>query len=185
MSNSDPDRIRENIELTRAELGEDVDALTNKVSPSKIAGRQTARVRDAVGRARDRVMGATPSTDDVKEKTAELSQQAKQKAEGNPLAVGLIAFGAGLLAASLIPASATERHAATKMKDAAAPVVDELKDAAKDTANHLKAPAQDAAANVKNAATQAGAEIKGQAQGAASDLKDQAQGAAAEVREQQ
>ena len=192
MSNSDPDRIREEIEASRAELGADVDALTDKVSPSKIAGRQSARVRDAVSRARERVMGAAPSTDDVKGKTAELGQEAKQKsqqvvqkAEGNPLAVGLIAFGAGLLAAALIPASEPEKRAAGQAKDAAAPVVDQLKDSAKDAAQDLKGPAQDAATNVKDAATGAASDVKEQAQGAASDLKDHAGDAAAEVREQQ
>jgi ElaB/YqjD/DUF883 family membrane-anchored ribosome-binding protein len=189
---SEPDRIREEIEASRAELGVDVDALTDKVSPSKIAHRQGDRAGDAMNRVRDRVMGAAPSTDDVKDKTAELGHEAKQKgramvekAEGNPLAVGLIAFGVGLLAASLIPASDAERRAATRAKDAAAPVIDEMKDAAKETADNLKEPARDAAETVKDAAAQAGSEVKDEAQGAASDLKDHARDSATDVRDQQ
>jgi len=192
VSISEPDRIREEIEASRAELGVDVDALTDKVSPSKIAHRQGDRARGAMNRMRDRVMGATPSTGDIKDKTAELGQEAKEKgraavekAEGNPLAVGLIAFGVGLLAASLIPSSDTERHAAAKAKDAAAPVIDEMKDTAKQAADNLKGPAQDAAANVKDAAAGAASDLKDEAQGAASGVRDQAQDAAAEVREQQ
>jgi hypothetical protein len=189
---SEPDRIRADIEASRAELGEDVDALTDKVSPSKIAHRQTERVRGSVNRLRERVMGAAPSPDDIKGKTVELRQEAKQKAheaaekaEGSPLAVGLIAFGAGLLAAALIPASGAEERAAQKVKDAAAPALDEVKDSARDAADNLKTPAKDAAASVRDAAAQAGSEVKDQAQGAATDLKDRAGDAASEVREQQ
>ena len=43
MSNS-PDAIRADIEQTRRELGTDVDALADKVSPSKIIDRQTDKV---------------------------------------------------------------------------------------------------------------------------------------------
>lgn len=192
MTMSEPDRIREEIEANRAELGVDVDALTDKVSPSKIAQRQGDRARGAMNRVRERVMGAAPSTDDVKGKTAELGEEAKQKgravvdkAEGNPLAVGLIAFGVGLLAASLIPASDAERRAAAKAKDAAAPVIDEMKDAAKETADNLKEPARDPVETVKDAAAQAGSEVKDEAQGAASDVRDHARDSAAEVRDQQ
>ena len=57
MSDS-PDEIRANIERTRSELGSDVDALADKVNPSKIVDRQVDRVRGAFGSVRERVMGA-------------------------------------------------------------------------------------------------------------------------------
>ena len=57
MSDS-PDAIRADIEQTRRELGSDVDALADKVSPSKIVDRQTDKVKQAFGSVRDRVMGA-------------------------------------------------------------------------------------------------------------------------------
>ena len=47
--------------------------------------------------------------------------QLTSQARGNPLAAGLIAFGVGLLAGSLLPTSAAEQQAATKVKDAATP----------------------------------------------------------------
>jgi len=49
----------------------------------------------------------------------ELPRKVAAKAEGNPLAVGLIAFGVGLLAASLIPASTKEKELASSIKDSA------------------------------------------------------------------
>ena len=57
MSNS-PDAIRADIEQTRRELGTDVDALADKVTPSKIMDRQTGKVKEAFGSLRNRVMGA-------------------------------------------------------------------------------------------------------------------------------
>ena len=57
MSDS-PEAIRADIEQTRRELGSDVDALADKVSPSKIVDRQTDKVKQAFGSVRDRVMGA-------------------------------------------------------------------------------------------------------------------------------
>ena len=46
----DPDAIREDIERTRRELGQDVDALSDKVNPGKIAQRQSSLAKDRVRR---------------------------------------------------------------------------------------------------------------------------------------
>ena len=67
-----------------------------------------------------------------------------RKAQGSPIAAGLIAFGAGLLVSSLLPASRVEQQAAEKIKDTAQPMVDGLTDTAKDMAENLKEPAQQA-----------------------------------------
>ena len=55
---TDPDQIRDDIERTRAELSSDVDALTDKVSPTQVAQRQADRSARAVSDVKDRVMGA-------------------------------------------------------------------------------------------------------------------------------
>ena len=43
----------------------------------------------------------------------------RQKSEGNPLAAGLIAFGVGWLASSLIPATRREQQVASQVKEKA------------------------------------------------------------------
>src|SRR5688572_31755407 len=100
MTNS-PDAIRADIEQTRRELGTDVDALADKVTPSKIMDRQTGKVKEAFGSLRNRVMGAADDAgsrvSDVGDGIADAKDRVVAKAEGNPMAVGLIAFGAGLL----------------------------------------------------------------------------------------
>ena len=54
---SDPDAIRANIEATRRNLGEDVDALADTVTPANIAHRQTEKVKSKVAETRDSVVG--------------------------------------------------------------------------------------------------------------------------------
>ena len=98
--------------------------------------------------------------------------QLKTKTQGNPLAAGLIAFGAGLLVSSLIPASQKEREAADALKSAAEPLTTELTDAAKHVAEGLKEPAQEAMENVKATAADATEHVKGEGQTAVADVKD-------------
>ena len=59
---SDPDQIRADIERTRAELSDDVNALTEKVTPSRIVQRRVDRTKDRFGALRERVMGSASDT---------------------------------------------------------------------------------------------------------------------------
>src|SRR6478735_1379717 len=172
-----PDVIRADIEATRARLGTNVDAVADKVTPSHIVQRQTDKVKDAVFGAKERVMGAADHTAGSVHSTggsADAPHQAKVKTQGNPLAAGLIAFGAGLLVSSLIPASTKEREAADALKTAAEPLTTELTEAAKHVAEGLKEPAQDAMENVKATAADAAQNVKGEGQMAVADVKDRA-----------
>ncbi|MFJ4999688.1 DUF3618 domain-containing protein [Microbacterium sp. NPDC088619] len=178
MSDS-PDAIRADIERTREDLGLDVDALADKVSPSKIVDRQMGKVRGVFGSVRDRVMGAADDTgssfSDAGSHLGDVKDRAVAKAEGNPLAVGLIAFGIGLVAASLVPASTKEKDLAATVKDQAQPLVDEVTDVAKEVGEHLKEPAQASVAAVKDSAQDSVSAVKDEAQTAAHEVKDQAQ----------
>lgn len=189
---NDADRIRADIERTREDLGTNVDALADKVTPSKIVHRQTDKVKGAFGSVKDQVMGAaSDARDKVSDATSstggsvsDASDKAVAKAKGNPVAVGLIAFGVGLLVSSLIPASEKEKELATSVKDAAEPVVTAATDAAKEVAEHLKEPAQQAAASVKETATDAAEAVKSEATSAADEVKDSAKHAKDDVQGQ-
>jgi len=178
MSDS-PDAIRADIERTREDLGLDVDALADKVSPSKIVDRQMGKVRGVFGSVRDRVMGAADDTgaslSDAGSHLGDVKDRAVAKAEGNPLAVGLIAFGIGLVAASLVPALTKEKVLAATVKDQAQPLVDEVTDVAKEVGEHLKDPAQASVAAVKDSAPDSVSAVKDEAHTAAHEVKDQAQ----------
>lgn len=178
MSDS-PDEIRADIERTRENLGSDVDALADKVNPSKVVDRQVDKVRGAFGSVRDRVMGAAEdagsSFSGAGSQVGGVKERVVAKAEGNPLAVGLIAFGAGLLLASLIPSSSKEKDLAATVKEQAQPLVDQVTDVAKEVGEHLKEPAQAAVASVKESAQDSVATVKDEAQAATGEVKDQAQ----------
>jgi hypothetical protein len=186
-----PDVIRADIEATRARLGTNVDAVADKVTPSHIVQRQTDRVKenvkDAVFGVKEKVMGAADHTagnvhsatgtagahlGDAGAAIGDAPAQVKTKTQGNPLAAGLIAFGAGLLVSSLIPASQKEREAADALKTAAEPLTTELTEAAKHVAEGLKEPAQAAMENVKATAADATEHVKAEGQGAVADVKD-------------
>jgi ElaB/YqjD/DUF883 family membrane-anchored ribosome-binding protein len=179
---SSPDEIRAQIEQTRSHLSDDVNSLSDTVSPSAVAKRQADKVRGAATSVREKVMGAASSTQSgagsaastVSDTVTGAPAAIADKAKGNPLAAGVIAFGAGLLLSSLLPASAQEQRAAAKVKDTAMPMIT---DAAKDVAADLKEPAQQAIESVKTTAADAAAEVKDQGASAASDLQSQAQDA--------
>jgi gas vesicle protein len=185
---NDPDEIRSNIEATRRELGTNVDALADKVTPAKIAQRQTDKIKDALGSARDHLVGSASDAGDslgsASDAVADTAGRAKAKVEGNALAVGLIAFGVGMLAASLVPASTVEKDLAGKARDVAQPLVDDVKDAAKDAAQNLKEPAQGAVGAVHDSASDAVENVRAEATDAVADVREHASDAVAEVKGQ-
>jgi hypothetical protein len=215
---TDPDQIRQEIDQTQRELSADVDALTEKISPPRIVERRVQRTRAAVTNVKDKIMGSTSDAyqtagsvtssagDSVSAKASAARDTAanaassaadtvrsapdavRRRTEGNPLAAGLIAFGAGMLLSSLLPASQPEQQAATQVKDFATeqgrPVVQQLGEAGQQAAQELKESAQQHAEEVKETATDAASTVKGEAQSAASDVKGQAQESTSRVREQ-
>jgi len=180
---NDPEQIRREIERTRLELSDNVNALGDKVNPGSIAKRQVGRVRGAATSVKEAVMGSAADAADTGQQVATTMGDAvtnapnavARKAQGSPIAAGLIAFGAGLLVSSLLPASRVEQQAAEKVKDTAQPMVDDLTDTAKEVAGNLKEPAQQALEEVKSTATDAATTVKDEATSAADDVKSQAQ----------
>lgn len=203
-SSSDPDQIRADIERTRATLSSDVNTLAYEANPTTMAKRKVGRVTGTLGSVREKVMGsasdtaqstsdatssALASVSDTAHSATDAVQSApgavKAQTQGNPLAAGLIAFGAGLLVSALIPASEREQQAAAALQEKAQPLTDEVTDIAKETAQNLQEPAQQAAASVKDTATGAAATVKDEGTSAAQDVQDHAQNATSTVADQQ
>jgi len=198
---SDPDEIKRDIERTRAELSSDVNALSEKVSPSRVVQRRAERVGGGMARLKDRVMGtASDRAGDLGEAmqssssaTGEalssagstVSQAAtsaptavRRQAQGNPLAAGMIAFGLGWLISSLLPASQAEKRAAGQVKDKASevaePIARQAREAVQEVVQDLKEPAQQAADHVKATASDAASTVTAEARSAATDVTEQA-----------
>ena len=215
---TDPDQIRSEIDQTQRELRADVDALTDKLSPPRMMERRVRRTRTAFTNVRDKIMGsasdayqsasesssgagqavsarASAARDTVAGTASSAADTARsapdmvrRRAEGNPLAAGLIAFGAGWLLSSLLPASEPERQVATQVKDFATeqgrPLARELGEAGQQAAQQLRDSAQQRAETVRQTAADAASTVTGEAQSAASDVAGQARQAANQVREQ-
>lgn len=81
MTQQNPDEIRADIERTRQDLSTNVDAVTEKVSPSKVAQRQTDKVRSTLSGWKDHVMG---SADHAGGSAASTAQHAAEAARRDP-----------------------------------------------------------------------------------------------------
>ena len=153
------------------------------VSDRASTARDTAS--DMASSARDTASGVASSAADTVRSAPEA---VRRQAQGNPLAAGLIAFGAGWLLSSLLPASGPEQQVATQVKDFAVergrPVAQELSQVGQQAAGELRESAQQRAEAVKQTATDAASTVKEETQAAASDVKGQARESAGRVRDQ-
>jgi ElaB/YqjD/DUF883 family membrane-anchored ribosome-binding protein len=179
---TDPSQIRAEIERTRGNLSADVNALTDSVSPGNVARRQADKARGAAVGVKDKVMGTAGSAtsrtssaaSSVSDSITEAPDSVSAHTRGNPLAAGLIAFGAGLLLGSLMPASQKETELAGAVKDNASTLAQPITEAAKSVAGELKAPAQEAVEAVKSTATEAAATVKEEGTSTVQDVKGDA-----------
>ncbi|GAB4081890.1 DUF3618 domain-containing protein [Modestobacter muralis] len=200
MTSSDPDVIRRQIEETRANLSYEVDALNEKVNPSRVVDRRVGKAKTSVTGLKDRVFGAAHETgnhaggaahnaadtvqgaaSDAMGAVQQAPGQLKTQAQGNPLAAGLIAFGVGWLVSSLLPTSEKEKQLAqqaeTAVKEHSQPLVDQAKNVAQEIGENLKPAAQDAVQSVKATAQDGVQTVKAEGQSAAQDVQGTAQDA--------
>jgi gas vesicle protein len=170
------DKVKDAVTGVKEKIMGAADTATTKVhdKTSTGAGHTTNAMHsagDSLHQAQDTV---SAKLSDAGQAVSAAPDQVKAKTAGNPLAAGLIAFGAGMLVSSLIPASQKEREAADQLKTAAQPLATQVTDAAKTMAQDLKEPAQEAMENVKATATDAAQNVKTEGQMAAADVKDRA-----------
>ena len=142
----DPDRIRAEIERTRADMGDTVDALGYKADVK-------SRAKERVVGVKDRVVGATPDTGDVKQQ----ARRAKSVAEENPLGLAVGAIAVGFLAGMLIPESRMEHEKLGPMADE---VKQQMRDTGQEALEHGKQVAQDAVETAKDSAQSHGEELR-------------------------
>ena len=196
-TSNNPEELRTEIEQTRANLSQNVNALGEAVTPGAIARRQVDKVKGAGVGVKDKIMGSADDArssvsgsasglgDSAGNMAGNAQQSARRKTQGNPLAAGLIALGAGWLVGSLLPASEKERQAAATVKEKAQPVVSEAQSLAKDAAQNLQQPAQDAVDSVKATAQDAAETVKSEGQTASQDVKASVQDSKETVQQHQ
>lgn len=191
-TSQNPDEIRAEIERTRSNLSQDVDALAYEANPrtqvnrqlSKVTGRATSLKERVMGSAHDVTSSGQSAASTVGDAASAAPSKVRAQAQGNPLAAGLVAFGAGLLLSALFPATDREQQAATALKEQAAPLTDQAKGLAQEAVEHLREPAQQAVAAVKETATDAAATVKDEGTSAAHGVQGDAKDAARTVQDQ-
>jgi ElaB/YqjD/DUF883 family membrane-anchored ribosome-binding protein len=146
----DPDRIRAEIERTRADMGDTVDALGYKTDVK-------SRAKDRVVGVKDRVVGATPDTGDVKQQ----ARRARSVAQDNPLGLAVGAVAVGFLAGMLIPSTRVEDEKLGAMSD---DVIERAKETGQEALERGKQVAQDAAETAKESGREHADELKSTAQ---------------------
>jgi uncharacterized protein YjbJ (UPF0337 family) len=115
---------------------------------------------------------------DVADTVRGAPQAVAQQTQGNPLAAGIIAFGVGMLAATLIPVTDAERRAGQELKERGSDLTDKVKDVASDLKDDVQGTVQEAAGQVKETARDAAQTTRDQAQSSAQDVTDQSRQAA-------
>jgi hypothetical protein len=199
---TDPDRLRSQIEHTQRNLSADVDLLAEKVTPTRVARRRIDRARRSMSSMRDRVMGSTSDTassvghqvqdtassvadtassvaGDAAQTVRETPEAIRRGTEGNPLAAGLIAFGAGWLLSTLAPPTKAEQELAEQAtswaREHSGPVKEQLGQVAEEMKENMREPVQQATESVKSTATDAVETVKDDTRSAAGDVGDRAQ----------
>jgi ElaB/YqjD/DUF883 family membrane-anchored ribosome-binding protein len=146
----DPDAIREDIERTRAEMGDTVDALGYKAD---VKSRAKERVTQTKDRITGRVSDATPDGQQVK--------RAAGVVQENPLGLAVGAIAAGFLAGLLVPTSRVEDE---KIGPIAEQAREQVKETGREAFERGKDVAQQAASTAREAGREQAEELKGSAQ---------------------
>jgi hypothetical protein len=128
----DPSQIRNDIEETRARMGDTAEALGHKAD---VPGRAREAVSDKVGTVKSKISGSTPDGTDVKQG----AQQAVGMAKENPLGLAIGGLAVGFIAGLVLPSTRVEN-------ERIGPVADQVKGEAVERGKHV---AQQAAETAK------------------------------------
>ncbi len=154
----EPDRIRAEIEQTRAEMSETVDALGYKADVK-------TRAKEKIVGVKDKVAGGTPDGVDVKQQ----ARRASSVAQENPLGLAIGAVAVGFVAGMLIPSTRVEDE---KLGEASDSVIEKVKETGQEALEHGKQVAQDAAQTAKESGQEHAQQVKESAQDAGSSPSD-------------
>jgi gas vesicle protein len=172
----DPDRIRAEIEQTRAEMEGTVDALGYKADVKTRAKESLQDTRDsakesvvgATRTVREKLVGAKDTVSDTtpdREQLGRKARQAKGLAQENPVGLALGAVAVGFVAGLLIPSTRVEDE---KLGEASDQVIEKAKETGQEALEHGKQVAQETAQSAqetfKDSAQQHGQQVKETAQ---------------------
>jgi gas vesicle protein len=160
----EPDRIRAEIEQTRAEMSETVDALGYKADVKTRAKEnlhdKTESAKESIVGVKDKIVGAGSS---VSERTRDSEQvghsarRAKSVAQENPIGLALGSVAVGFVAGMLMPATRMEDEKLGEVSDS---VVEKAKETGQEALEHGKQVAQDLAETAKESGQEHAQQVK-------------------------
>jgi gas vesicle protein len=173
--------LRREAETQRSRMGDTLDAIGDRLSPERMVERRKAALGQRFTRVKETVMGSpqylepmtnrvTGTVDAVKHAPEAMTQQAR----GNPIAAGIVAFGAGMLFATVLPKTETERRVAREVQPMLDTAMQEAKEVGREMAEDVKGKAKDAADEVKSSANQATERVRIDARQATEEVKNEA-----------
>ena len=156
------------------------------------SGSAVGTVADKASSAKDAVADkAYAAKDTVSDKASEAGEAVRQaprrmrrKAQGNPLAAGVIAFGLGMLVSSLIPSTEKEREAVSQLQDNLEPVKEKASEVAQGYRREPEAGRAGGCRVGKDHGQEGVESVKQEGQSAAADVKDQTQASKETVQQQ-
>lgn len=141
----DPNAIRADIERTRADMGDTVDAIGYKADVK-------SRAKDRLDRMTGKVSSAAPDGRQVR--------RAASAAQENPLGLAVGGVAAGFLLGLLVPSSRVEDEKLGPMADE---VKDQIKETGQEALERGKEVAQEAASTAQEAGRRHAEELQGSA----------------------
>jgi len=176
------EELRREIELTRNDLGDTLDAIGDRVSPGRVIERRKNKMTGGVRSAVDRVMGKAHDAQSsiggaghgAVDTVRDLPDTMRSQTSGTPLVAGALAFAAGFVIAAAIPPSEKEIAASSQLLEKAEPMKQELSHVGQEIAEHLKEPAKQAVDELKGAAQEGAQTVTQTAQQSAADTKGKA-----------
>lgn len=175
------DELTDQIRTTRTRMDHTLDDIGDRAGP----GRLTARMKDAVASAKDTVMGAATGTGQhLADTGSDVAGAVRQQGRGNPLAAGLVAFGAGLLAGSVLPESRSEHALAREVqRKAQAPLREQVQQSASEVADRVGERVGEAKDTVAEEARAAKDDVASDASQRTQAVEEHAHRAAEDVRD--
>ena len=171
--------LRQEIEGTRSDLGETLDAIGDRVSPGRVIERRKNRMFQGVESLRHQVMG---TAHDAADGVGGVPDMVREGTEGAPMLAGALAFGVGFLFAAVLPTTRPEQQVGSAVMDKAQPVKDQLVEAGKEIGEHLAEPAKESAMAIKDAATSGVQTVVEEAKSARDDTVAETRAAVEQVR---
>jgi len=152
---------------------------------------RTVDVRDQVGStahdvresASDLAHSAQQTVQSAAGRVGDLPDLVKDQTQGNPLAAGMVAFGIGLLAATVLPESRRERRLARKVEPQLQQAAAAAGDTGRQLAEELKPVAQEHAENLQQSAKESVQQVTDQAKGTAQGVAHEARSSAENVKD--